>query len=360
MISESSIERIRSLDIVDVIGRYIDLQRKGASFRASSPFTNEKTPSFYVVPSKQLFKCFSSGHGGDAIKFVMLKENVSFAQAVEMIAQKVGERIEYETTQTKEQVQHTDKLCKVNEAAAKRFYNALLDTDQNHPAFQEVVIKRRFTDDTILQWQIGYAPNDWKFLTKHLVERGLVAEAKELGLVDEKDGNVFDYFRDRVMYPVHDHHGHIVAFGGRLLSKDGPKYMNSRESPLYYKSQVLFGLYFAAPAIRKHKYAYLVEGYTDVVSFHQAGFNVTVAPCGTSLTDEQCKLLKRYCSKVVLFPDPDEAGERAAMRNIDLLMSHGFETAIVPMPHVNGRKVDPDELARSFDLNKDVFVNYFQ
>lgn len=370
MIAQSSIDRIRDLDIKSVIEKFLpagsELKKNGSGWKAKSPFNAEHTPSFYVVPAKQLFKDFSSGHGGDAIRFVMLYEKCSFIEAIEKIAAATGERLEYDRPATDEEKHQHDRnteLLKINEAAAKRFAEQLLNTDGQHPAFKEVIDKRRFTPDTLLQWQIGYAPDEWKFLTKTLTEKGLIDQGKTLDLVREKNENVYDTFRHRVIYPIFNERGQIVSFGGRALptnnqqpstNNDVAKYMNGAESPLYHKSKTLYGLNFASHAIRKHGYAQLVEGYTDVISFNQAGYPNTVGTCGTSLTDDQCKLLKRYCTKVILFPDHDEptkagelgAGERSALRSIDLLMQHGFEVHIVPMPELPGHKVDPDELVR--------------
>lgn len=374
MISHSTIERIKDLPIADVISRYIELKKNGSGYKALSPFTDEKTPSFSVVPSKNIFKCFSSGIGGDAIRFVMEHQKMNFIDAITDIANRCNERIEYDTPPTpeaKEQHDHRQLLYKINEATARQYALQLAtllqakasDLETNHPAIAEI-IKRRFTYDTIIQWQIGYAPqgDKWNFLTDKLGDKNYAAGI-ELGLIkkSESKGTTYDAWRNRIMYPIHNHHGNIVAFGGRALAPDehNPKYMNSGESKIYQKDNTLFGLHFAGPAIRKAEYAYLVEGYTDVISFHQAGYDCTVGTCGTALTETQCKLLKKYCSKVILFPDQDEkkdnnglgAGERSVLRSIDLLMKHGFETAVVPMPQVEGKKVDPDELTRMFSNN---------
>ncbi len=371
-ISPSSIDRIKDIPVADVIGRYIELKKNGSGFKAPSPFTDEKTPSFYVVPSKNIFKCFSSGKGGDAIAFVMEYNNMTYIDAIKDIAQKCGERLEYEepTPEAKEQADHREVLYKLNEATARQYARQLHellnqragDLAITHPAIDEIV-KRKFTYDTLVQWQIGYAPispspqgegrgEGWNFLCNLIGDKNY-AGAIELGLIKSKEqtGKRYDAWRNRVMFPIHNHHGRIVAFGGRALAPDefNPKYMNSSDSPIFSKENTLFGLHFAHEAIRKSGYAYMMEGYTDVISFHQAGFNCTVGTCGTALSEAQCKLLKKYCSKVVLFPDPDKAGEASALRNIDILMKHGFETAVVPMPQVEGKKVDPDELTRMFN-----------
>lgn len=351
MIAHSTIDRVKDLSIVEVIGRYIDLKKNGSNFRATSPFNDEKTPSFYVVPSKNIFKCFSSGKGGDAITFVMEYLKCSYPEAIKDICGKTGERIEYDVTEKADEDQEArEQLYKIIQAASKRYAETLLNVDGNHWAFKELINKRRFSPDTLLQWQIGYAPEGWQFLTDVLREKALIKPSMEIGLVKEKDQRNYDAFRNRIMYPIHDHRGRVVGFGGRVEKEDqhNPKYLNSSESKIYDKKGVLFGLHFGGTAIRKMKYANMMEGYTDVISFHQSGYINTVGTCGTSLTSEQCKLLKKYCDKVVLFPDPDTAGENSALRNIDLLMTEGFEVGVVPMPKVEGKKIDPDELTRMF------------
>lgn len=359
MISPETIDRVLDLSIVDVVSHYVDLKKAGSSFRANSPFTDEKTPSFYVVPSKNIFKCFSSGKGGGSVKFVMEHEKLLFPQAIEAICNKFGIQIQYEQNgQPKEYYDEIEQLYKINEATAKRYSEALLEVDGRHPAFTELINNRRYTADTILQWGIGYAPGEvsgdytptkWNFLSSTIVQNGYYKQGIELGLIKTKNDVNYDTFRNRVMYPVVDHHGRYVGFGARALKADNfnAKYLNSSESRIFNKSKILFGLYYAAHAIRKKGFANLMEGYTDVISFHQAGQANSVGTCGTSLTDDQCKLLKKYTDKVVLFGDSDVPGQNAVMRSIDLLMKHGFQTSVVPMPDI-GKKVDPDDLTRMF------------
>lgn len=353
MITPESIDRIKSLPVLDVVRHYVDdLKKNGANYKARSPFTEEKTPSFYVVPAKNIFKCFSSGKGGDAIKFVMELRSITWIEAIKEIANVTGERLEYVTADpaTEREQDDRENLYKINEAAALQYVKQLMETDGTHVAFREVIDKRLFTPDTIAQWQIGYAPDQWQFLTDKLKEKALIGPGLEVGLIKEKDQRHYDVFRHRVMYPIHDTWGRVVGFGGRHLAPDAnnPKYMNTGETKLFNKSKVLYGLHFAAWAIRKRGYANLVEGYTDVISFHQAGQANTVGTCGTSLTDDQCQLLRKYTGRVVIFPDSDPAGEKSALRSIDLLMKHGFETGVVPLPEVPGHKIDPDEFTRMY------------
>jgi DNA primase len=373
MIAQSSIERIKDYPIYDVLQHYIpDLKKAGSSYRACSPFSGEKTPSFYVVPSKNIYKCFSSGKGGSAINFVMEKFALSYPDAIKDIAGKVGERIEFDEVSTEEQkqkVHHKEVLYKINEAAARKYAEELnkiipiTETNNEQPPtdneiFADLIIKRQYTPDTIVQWQIGYAPGNtsdyapaqWKFLTD-LIGAKHYGEALELGLIVTKNGTTYDTFRHRIMFPIHNDMGRVVGFGGRRPKEDAynAKYINSPGSEVYVKEKTLFGLNHAAKAIRETGYAFLMEGYTDVISFHQAGYDVAVGTCGTALTVEQCKLLRRYTQKVVMFGDGDNAGQTAMLRNIDMLVQHGFEVAIVPMPIFDdGRKVDPDDLTRMF------------
>ncbi len=362
MISQSTIDRVRDLPIYEIVSRYIELKKAGSSYTACSPFTNEKTPSFFVVPSKDIFKCFSTGKGGDGIRFVMELRNLSFPDAIVDICNTIGERFEYDSAErTKEEQENREQLFMINLAASKRYARELSNHihDENHPIHKELIAKRKFTIDTLYQWQIGYAPGEagkgfrpenWKFLTSALYEKALIEPAITLGLVTQKDKVTYDTFRNRIIFPVQNHNGRIVGFGGRSLQTDeyNPKYLNSNASELFDKRTVLFGLNFATQKIRDKKWAGLVEGYTDVISFHQNGYENVVGTCGTALTPEQSTLLKRFTNKVILFPDPDKAGEESASRSIDLLTRNGFEVAVVPMPKNEGMKVDPDELVRTF------------
>lgn len=372
-ISQSSLDRILNASIYAVVNSYDDIELKKAgagAHKALSPFTKENTPSFHVVERKNIFKDFSSGKGGGPVKFVMEKDGLSFYEAALKVASIVNERVEYDNDVDpvvyKQESDHRESLYKINQAAAVKYAEQLKALPDTHAAKREIA-KRKFTDDTLLQWEIGYAPGDttgwqpnaWKFMT-NLVGDKSYAGAMEVGLIGTKKGHTYDKFRHRLMFPIHDHTGRIVSFGGRALASALPrpengddyqpvKYINGKESKIYVKENVLYGLYFADKAIRENGFADLTEGYTDVASMHQAGYNCTVGKCGTALTEAQCALLFRYCKKVRMFYDGDEAGQRAALRDIDLLHKQGFEVTVVPMPEFeDGRKVDPDELTRLF------------
>lgn len=346
MITSATIDKVRDISIVDVVSKFVDLKKAGSSYRACSPFKDEKTPSFYVVPARQMFKCFSSGKGGSGITFVMEHEGISYIDAVKYLCKEFGIPVDYESKGQHNAAHYTEIeiLYKVNHAVARLYAQNILNIGGDHPAFRELIDRRRFSADTLLQWQIGYAPGEtesyapskWNFLSKTMVSTGYYQQGIDLGLIKTKDQVNYDVFRNRIIFPVLDHQEHYVAFGARSLKPDNfnAKYLNSSESKIFNKSNVLFGLNFAGHAIRKKGYALLMEGYTDVISFHQAGHINTVGTCGTSLTDGQVKLLKNYTNKVLLIYDPDEAGQSAAARSIPLLARAGFQVNILPMPSI--------------------------
>ncbi|MES2287881.1 MAG: DNA primase [Bacteroidota bacterium] len=359
MISRNTIDQIRELSIVDVIGRYVgDLKKAGSSYRAKSPFTDEKTPSFYVVPQKQIFKDFSTGKGGDCITFVMEFKNLNYPLAVKEICSDFNITVEddYEApVRDPQETERIEMLYKINQATARKYAQFLYTMDGSHPQFNHVadeIIRRQFTEETVIQWQIGYAPDMWHYLTDLLVNKGNYQHGFDLGLIKTKGERNYDTYRHRLIFPIQDERGRIVSFGGRHLNgaiatqTDGDviKYINGPESPVYNKSKTLYGLFHAMPGIRKAGYAHVTEGYTDVISMHQAGFNNTIGTCGTSLTDDQVTLLKRYTQKVVLVFDGDKAGIAATGRAIDMFLAQGFEVDVLPLPE--GK--DPDDFVRMF------------
>lgn len=364
MISRDTIDEVHKLPILDVVTRFYreTLRSTGSTFRGKSPWTDERTPSFYVVPRKNIFKDFSSGYGGTAINFVMLHEGLPYVDAIKAICKAFNLPVVYEENGTDpEETEFVEKLYAVNRAAARRYAEQLLNMDGRHPHFSRVadeILRRAFTDETILQWQIGYAPDSWNFLSETLTQKGYHRHGTELGLIKTKEGRTYDVLRHRIVFPIVDERGQVVAFGGRYLpgathftedpGDPSPKYINTAESRIYNKSRTLYGLYYAVHAIQKMGYARVVEGYTDVISFHQAGFCNTVGTCGTALTEEQVKLLSRYTKKAVLIFDGDDAGIRAADRCIDIFLASGFEVQICPLPE--GK--DPDDFVRMFNHNQ--------
>lgn len=364
MISQNTIDKIKDLDILDVIGKYISIEKKGTDYKSLCPFHEEKTPSFSINTSKQFYHCFGCGAGGDTINFVMEKYGLSYPLALERIAQDHGIRVEYETQTPKENEIQINNLININRAAAIQYFNQLLDTNGNHPAFKELIDKRLYTAETIIQWRLGYAPGtsvngqfnpkEWQFLSNKLIEKGLFKDAESIGLVQTKDNKNYDTFRHRLMFPIYDEKSRLVGFGGRALGdydkSKTPKYLNSINTDVFNKSTVLYGLNFALQSIRKQDFAYIVEGYTDVISFHQAGITNTVGTAGTALTKEHVKLLSRYTKNIVLAYDPDVAGKKKMITTTDLLLEHGCNVQIVGFP-IN---TDPDEFAR---LNSHLTAN---
>lgn len=366
MIDPTTIDQVKELNILDVIGKYVTLKKSGANYVALSPFTDEKTPSFTVVPTKRFFNCFSSGKGGDHITFIIEKFGLTYVDAIKHLCKDFAIEIKYqENGHAPDYYDKIKLLQKIVHSTANRYAEQLKqifswplirsETDKwRAVVYNELIERRQFTLNTICQWQIGYAPGNagttftpdkWNFLSQILVLNGYYEQGLELGLIKTKDRTNYDAFRNRIIYPIIDHHGKYVSFGGRSLSPDtyNPKYLNGDNSPIYDKSKVLYGLCYADMAIRKAGFVNLMEGYTDVISFHQAGITNTVGTCGTSLTEDQCRLLRNYTNKAVLFYDGDEAGQNASERSIDLLMRHGFLTSIVPMPSLITVKYEPKQ-----------------
>lgn len=363
MISQDTIDEIRRLPIKDVIGKYVtDLKPAGSSLRASSPFTNEKTPSFYVVPSKNIFKDFSTGKGGDCIRFVMEHKKLSYPFAVKEICDEFNIKYEDDFKQSAPPdpaaIERKELLYKLNLAAAKKYCKILYNLDEKHAMFPiiDAELKRRnITKEVIMQWQLGYAPDEWKYLATMLIAKGHYQHGIDLGLIKTKNDNNYDTFRHRLMIPIIDERGRVVSFGGRELSgatvtktdSKGMKYINGPETDVYVKSRVLFGLYQAIPAITKLGYAILTEGYFDVISMHIADCDNTVGTCGTAVTHDQVSLLKRYTQRVMFAYDQDKAGIAATNRGIDLFLAQGFEVEVLPLPA--GK--DPDDFVRMFRYN---------
>lgn len=350
MITNESIDQLRDkLDIVEVIEKEVTLKKRGAVYVGCCPFHDEATPSFTVSPIKQIFKCFGCGTGGDSISFVMKKENIEFIPAIRVLASRYNHQLEEveETAEEKEASAKKADLWKINEIAAGLFQEELLEMPRDQWAAAELLERRKFTPDIILEFGLGFAPDQWRFLTDTLTNKGLFYPAEDLGLVKSNDaGQTFDIFRNRLIFPIHNEQGQIVGFGGRKPSDDtdksNPKYINSKESLLYKKERTLYGLYQAKKHIKAMGFAIAVEGYTDVISMHQSGAGNTVGACGTSLTTFHAKLLKRYTKHVVLLSDGDIAGQNSNFKSVDILLKEGLQVDICPLPE----KHDPDSFAR--------------
>jgi DNA primase len=348
MIHPSTIDEIKNrIDIVEVVGDFVTLKRSGSSYKALSPFTNEKTPSFYVVPSKGIFKDFSSGKGGDAITFVMEVDGLSYVEALKYLAGKYGIEIkEEEQSDEAQQAQNKrESLFIVLNFANEYFQRVLHTSDEGKSIGLSYFKERGFTEETIKKFELGYSKELWDGLLNEATQKGYNKELlAEAGLVIDKEGKNYDRFRSRVMFPIHNVSGKTIAFGGRKLSSTdkSAKYINSPETELYHKSKVLYGMYQGKNAIRKEDNCYLVEGYTDVISMHQAGIENVVASSGTALTENQVKLIRRYSENVTVIFDGDQAGIKASMRGIDLLLEGDLNVKAVALPEGE----DPDSYAK--------------
>ncbi len=350
-ISRQTIEEVRNrMDILDVVSDFVSLKRAGNQYKALSPFTNEKTPSFFVVPSKGIFKDFSSGKGGDAITFVMEHEGMSYPEAIRYLAKKYGIEIkEDEGGAYQEEAAHErDSLFIVMNFAKDYFRDLLFNHQEGKAVGLSYFRERGFTDQTIEKFELGYSLDDWNHFEQHALKNGFSREILEkAGLIVSREGkDGYDRFRGRVIFPVHNLSGKVIAFGARILKqepgKQQPKYINSPETDIYKKSEVLYGLFQARNEIRKQDFCYLVEGYTDVLSLHQAGIENVVASSGTALTEEQIRLIRRFTNNVTILFDGDEAGVRAALRGIDMILKGDLNVRVVLLP--DGE--DPDSFAR--------------
>jgi DNA primase len=343
----SQADEVRSAaDIVRIVGDYVKLRKAGANYMGLCPFHQEKTPSFAVHPVKQIFHCFGCGVGGDVFKFVMLIENLSFPEALGRVAEKAGVRLRERVRDEGMDAGARERaaLYKAHEAAAKFFAAQLVGTAEGRAA-RAYLADRGLSDETIGRFRIGYAPSDGQSLNRHLQDLGFTPETLEKsGLIvrDAERDRRYDRFRRRIIFPIAGESGRIVAFGGRALSDEMPKYLNSPETPIYTKSRVLYNLDRAAQAVRKLDYAVLVEGYMDAIAVASAGVENVVASCGTSLTESHARLLGRYTRRVIVNYDPDSAGVAATERSLNLLLEEGFEAKVLALP---GR-LDPDSFIR--------------
>ncbi len=347
-ISKQTIDEVRSrMDILDVVSDFVSLKKSGQQYKALSPFTNEKTPSFFVVPAKGIFKDFSSGKAGDAITFVMEHEGMSYPEAIRYLAKKYGIEIrEEDGGRRDEDVLERDSLYIVMNFAKDYFHHLLLNHDEGKAIGLSYFRERGFTDATIRKFELGYSPDEWNHFSQHALHSGYSNTILEkAGLVVKRDGREYDRFRGRVIFPVHNLSGKVIAFGARLLKtsdRQQPKYINSPETDIYKKSELLYGLFQARNEIRKQGFCYLVEGYTDVLSLHQAGIENVVASSGTALTEEQIRLIRRFTDQITVLFDGDAAGVRAALRGIDLILKGDMNVRVVLLPEGE----DPDSFAR--------------
>jgi DNA primase len=349
MIKPSSIQTVKDrLDIVSIVGHFIKLDRNN---KACCPFHTEKTPNFSVDAKKEIFKCFGCGEGGDAIAFVMKHEKLSFIEAIKKIADIIGVQVEYEEIRDAKKCEGEkslrERMDSLLDFAIETYSKQLWNLDQEHPA-RKYLHQRKLTQNDIVEWQLGWAGTDWRLITPIIINKNLYTPAEKLGIVkrSKNDHSNYDAYRSRLIIPIQDHHGKYIGLGGRYIKidavadegKDYPKYINPLESELYNKSRVLYGLSRAIKAINELKFAYLVEGYPDVIMMHKGGHQNTVATCGTSLTDAQCKLLSHFTNHVCILRDSDTAGINAAKKDLFILLRNCFKVSIITLP--NG--ADPD------------------
>lgn len=345
MIKKESVERIlETARIEEVVGDFVHLRKRGTSMIGLCPFHGEKTPSFHVSPAKGIYKCFGCGEGGDSLQFIMSHEKYSYPEALRYLAQKYNIEVE-ETEVSDEYKAEADKresLYITSTFAAKFFENNLWNTDEGRSIGLSYFKERGFREDTLKKFEIGYSPEEWTALHDAAIAEGHKPEfLEETGLVIKNDkGSVYDRFRTRVIFPIHNFTGRIIGFGGRTLKSDKkiPKYVNSPESEIYHKSKVLYGLYHAKKAIRDRDNCFLVEGYADVMAVHQAGVENVVASSGTSLTTEQIKLIGRFTKNVTILYDGDAAGIKASLRGLDMILEEGMNVKVVLFPDGH----DPD------------------
>lgn len=349
MISRSTIDRVfESARVEEVIGEFVQLKKAGSNFKGLSPFVDEKSPSFMVSPVKQIWKDFSTGKGGNAISFLMEHEHYSYPEAIKWLAKKYNIEIE-ETEQSSEekaQMNERESMFLVSTFAKDYFHETMLNTNKGKAIGLSYFKERGFRDDTIKTFELGYCLDEWDGFTKAALLKGYdLKYMASTGLTIVKENRQFDRFKGRVMFPIHSMSGRILGFGGRILTADkkAAKYLNSPESDIYHKSKILYGLFQAKKEIAKQDNCYLVEGYTDVISFHQSGVENVVASSGTALTADQIRLVNRLTKNITVLFDGDAAGIRASIRGIDLILEQGMNVKVVQFP--DGE--DPDSFAKA-------------
>ncbi|MXO03931.1 DNA primase [Flavobacterium sp. HBTb2-11-1] len=348
MISQSTIDAVfETARVEEVIGDFVNLKRAGSNFKGLSPFSDERSPSFMVSPAKGIWKDFSSGKGGNSVAFLMEHSHFTYPEAIRYLAKKYNIEIE-ETEQTEAEKANTDireSMYLVSEFASKYFQDVLLNSEEGKAIGLSYFKERGFTNETIKKFNLGYSPETWDAFTKEALGKGYKLEFLEsTGLTIPREDRPFDRFKGRVMFPIQSMSGRVLGFGGRILTNDkkAAKYLNSPESDIYHKSKVLYGIYHAKQSIAKQNNCYLVEGYTDVIQFNQAGIENVVASSGTALTPDQIRLINRLTRNITVLFDGDAAGLRASIRGIDLILEEGMNVRVCSFP--DGE--DPDSFAR--------------
>ena len=354
MISKATIDQVfDTARVEEVIGDFVQLKKSGSNFKGLSPFSEERTPSFMVSPVKQIWKDFSTGKGGTSVSFLMEHEHFTYPEAIKYLARKYNIEIE-ETVQSdsdKEAAGERESMYLVSEFARTYYQNTLQKTDQGKAIGLSYFKERGFTDETIQEFQLGFSTDSWSGFTDTALKKGYKLKYLEsTGLSIVKGEKQFDRFKGRVLFPIHSMSGRVLGFGGRILAKNekAAKYLNSPESDIYHKSKVLYGIYYAKQTIAKEDNCYLVEGYTDVIQFHQKGIKNVVSSSGTALTPDQIRLINRLTKNITVLFDGDPAGIRASLRGIDLILEQGMNVKICTFPEGE----DPDSFAKQNTLEE--------
>ena len=369
MISKATIDTVfETARVEEVIGDFVQLKRAGSNFKGLSPFSDERSPSFMVSPAKGIWKDFSSGKGGNAVAFLMEHSHFTYPESIRYLAKKYNIEIE-ETEQTDEEKANTDvreSMYLVSEFAKEFFHNTLLHSEEGKAIGLSYFKERGFTNETIKKFALGYSPETWDAFTKEALGKGYKLEFLEAtGLTIPKEDRPFDRFKGRVMFPIQSMSGRILGFGGRILGNDkkAAKYLNSPESDIYHKSKVLYGIFHAKQAIAKQNNCYLVEGYTDVIQFNQAGIENVVASSGTALTPDQIRLINRLTKNITVLFDGDAAGLRASVRGIDLILEEGMNVKVCAFPDGEdpdsfAKKTPYEELVKYLEENSKDFIQF--
>jgi len=349
MIPQQTIQQVvASIDIVDIISSFVNLKRRGANYLGLCPFHDEKTPSFTVSPSKEIYKCFGCGKSGNTITFLMEHEKYSYVEAIRWLAEKYNIPIEESeaSPEQKLQIQAAESLYAINNFAKTFFENSLFNTEEGRSIGLSYLKERGFRENTIKTFEIGYCPTGDEFVKTAIKNQYNEELLIKSGLVASRDGHLRDNYRQRIIFPVHNQSGKVIGFGARLIQKNdkAPKYINTPENEIYVKSRILYGLWQARQEIGKKNECLLVEGYTDVVSLHQAAITNVVASGGTSLTREQLRLIKKITNNLTIFYDGDDAGVAATLRGLDLALEEGLVVKIVTLPAPE----DPDSYIKNY------------
>lgn len=349
MIPKQTIDEIFDAAIIeDVVGEFVPLKKRGANYLGNCPFHNEKTPSFTVSPAKGIYKCFGCGKAGNSVNFVMEHEHYSYPEALKFLANKYNIEVEEEvqTDEQKAASNERESLYLVSNYAANYFQKQLTATKEGKAIALSYFLERGFREDIIEKFQLGYNPDQWTAFTDAAEKEGHnLSFLDKTGLTIVKGDKKFDRFKGRVMFPIHNLSGRVLGFGGRILKKEdkAAKYLNSPESEIYHKSKVLYGIYTAKKAITQENICYLVEGYTDVISLYQSGVENVVSSSGTSLTEGQIRLVKRFTPNITILYDGDAAGLKASFRGIDMILQEGMNVRVVLFPEGE----DPDSYAKN-------------